>query len=86
MESLPLILQFALFLLGFALSRYIWGIDSSVSAVMHRVHGSGVPFLLEHRHGVRVLLRSPLSNPTFACHSFRGWICCPSPAQPRADL
>ena len=34
MESLPLILQCALVLLGFALSRYLWGINRSVSSVV----------------------------------------------------
>ena len=34
MESLPLILQCALILLGFALSRYLWEINRSVSSVV----------------------------------------------------
>jgi len=34
MESLPVILQCALVLLGFALSRYLWGISHSVSSVV----------------------------------------------------
>ena len=34
MESLPLILQFALLLLGFALSRYLWKVNRSVSSVV----------------------------------------------------
>ena len=34
METLPLILQCALVLLGFALSRYLWGVNSSVSSVV----------------------------------------------------
>jgi len=34
MESLPLMLQFALLLLGCALSRYIWGIDETVASVV----------------------------------------------------
>ena len=34
MESLPLILQFALLLLGFALSRYLWEVNRSVSSVV----------------------------------------------------
>jgi hypothetical protein len=46
MESLPLILQFALILLGFALSRYIWGINSSVSAVIIAFTAFGLLFYL----------------------------------------
>jgi len=34
MESLPLILQFALLLLGCALSVYLWGIDRSVASII----------------------------------------------------
>ena len=34
MESLPLILQLALLLLGFALSRYLWEVNRSVSSVV----------------------------------------------------
>ena len=34
MESLPLFLQFALLLFGFALSRYLWEVDRSVSSVV----------------------------------------------------
>ena len=34
MESLPLILQCALVLLGFALSRYLWGVNRSISSVV----------------------------------------------------
>ena len=34
MESLPLILQFALLLLGCALSRYLWEVDTTVASVV----------------------------------------------------
>ena len=34
MESLPLMLQFALFLLGCALSRYLWEIDTTTASVV----------------------------------------------------
>ena len=34
MESLPLMLQAALLLLGFALSLYLWGIDIIVASVV----------------------------------------------------
>jgi len=34
MELLPLMLQFALLLLGCALSRYLWGIDTTVASVV----------------------------------------------------
>ena len=42
MESLPLMLQFALLLLGCALSRYIWGIDTTVASVVLGVTSVGV--------------------------------------------
>ena len=41
MESPPLILQCALVLLGFALSRYLWGVNSSVSSVVSAFTGLG---------------------------------------------
>ena len=42
MESLPLMLQFALLLLGCALSRHIWGIDMTVASVVIGVTSFGV--------------------------------------------
>ena len=42
LESLPLMLQFALLLLGCALSRYIWGIDKTVASVVIGVTAFGV--------------------------------------------
>ena len=42
MESLPLILQFALLLLGSALSLYLWGIDTTVASVVFCVTSFGV--------------------------------------------
>jgi hypothetical protein len=42
MESLPLMLQFALLLLGCALSLYLWGIDVTVAWVVVGVTGLGV--------------------------------------------
>ena len=42
MESLPLILQFALLLLGCALSLYLWGIDTTVALVVLGVTSFGV--------------------------------------------
>ena len=44
MESLPLILQCALVLLGFALSRYLWEVNSSVSSVVIAFTGFGFIF------------------------------------------
>ena len=44
METLPLILQCALVLLGFALSRYLWGVNSSVSSVVIAFTGFGFSF------------------------------------------
>ena len=42
MEALPLMLQFALLLLGCALSRYIWGINATVASVVIVVTSFGV--------------------------------------------
>ena len=46
MESLPLMLQAALLLLGFALSRYLWEINTAVAAVVLSFTSSGVLFFL----------------------------------------
>jgi hypothetical protein len=46
MESLPLMLQTALLLLGCALSRYLWGIDSVIASVVLGVTSFGVIFYL----------------------------------------
>ena len=46
MESLPLILQCALVLLGFALSRYLWGVNRSVSSVVIGFTSFGLLFYL----------------------------------------
>jgi len=45
MESLPLMLQFALLLLGCALSIYLWGIDKIVASVILAVTAFGVMLL-----------------------------------------
>ena len=42
MESLPLMLQFALLLIGCALSRYLWEIDTTVASVVLGVTSFGV--------------------------------------------
>ena len=42
MESLPLMLQFALLLLGCALSRYLWEIDTTVASVVLGITSFGV--------------------------------------------
>ena len=42
MESLPLMLQVALLLLGCALSRYLWGINVTVASVVIGVTSSGI--------------------------------------------
>jgi len=42
MESLPLMLQFALLLLGCALSRYLWEIDTTIASVVIGVTSFGV--------------------------------------------
>jgi len=44
MESLPLMLQFALLLLGCALSRYLWDINATVACVVIGVTALGVIF------------------------------------------
>ena len=46
MESLPVILQCALALLGFALSRYLWGVNRSVSSVVAGFTGFAFLFYL----------------------------------------
>ena len=46
MESLPLILQCALILLGFALSRYLWEVNRSVSSVVIGFTSFGLLFYL----------------------------------------
>ena len=44
MESLPLMLQAALLLLGCALSRYLWGINLTVASVVLSVTLVGITF------------------------------------------
>ena len=46
MESLPLMLQVALFLLGCALSRYLWEIDTTIASVILGVTSLGILFYL----------------------------------------
>ena len=46
MESLPLMLQIALLLLGCALSQYLWGIDTTVASVVIGVTSFGILFYL----------------------------------------
>ena len=46
MESLPLMLQVALVLLGFALSRYYWDINTTVASIVLGVTSFGVLFYL----------------------------------------
>ena len=46
MESLPLMLQAALFLLGCALTRYLWEIDITIALVVLSVTSLGVTFYL----------------------------------------
>ena len=46
MESLPLMLQAALLLLGFALSRYLWEISTTVASVVLAFTSAGVLFFL----------------------------------------
>ena len=46
LESLPLVLQVALLLLGCALSRYLWGINTAVASVVVGVTSFGVLFYL----------------------------------------
>ena len=44
MEALPLMLQGSLFLLGCALSLYLWGIDTTIASVVFGVTSFGVAF------------------------------------------
>ena len=46
MESLPLMLQVALLLLGCALSRYLWNIDTTIALVVLGITSVGVVFYL----------------------------------------
>jgi len=46
LESLPLMLQIALLLLGCALSRYLWEIDTTVASVLVGVTSFGILFYL----------------------------------------
>jgi len=46
MESLPLMLQVALLLLGCALSRYLWGINITVASVVLTVTSFGIIFYI----------------------------------------
>ena len=46
MESLPLMLQAALFLLGCALSRYLWEIDVTIASVVLGVTSFGIIFYI----------------------------------------
>ena len=46
LESLSLMLQVALLLLGFALSRYLWEIDTTIAFVVVGVTSFGVFFYL----------------------------------------
>jgi hypothetical protein len=46
LESLPLMLQLALLLLGCALSQYLWGIDITIASVVLGVTALGVLFYL----------------------------------------
>ena len=46
MESLPMMLQVALFLLGCALSRYLWEINTTVASVILGVTSLGILFYL----------------------------------------
>ena len=46
MEALPLMLQGALFLLGCALSRYLWGINTTVASVVLGVTSFGIIFYI----------------------------------------
>ena len=78
MESLPLMLQAALLLLGCALSRYLWEIDTTVASVVLGVTSFGVLFYLfiviagaafvscpYQTPGARILFRvlDPILNP-----------------------
>ena len=46
METPPLMLQVALLLLGYALSRYLWGVSVAVASVVLAVTSSGVLFYI----------------------------------------
>jgi len=81
MDSLPLMLQFALLLLGCALSRYLWEIDTAVASVIIAITSLGAicyalivvagatsvscPYQSPFAQALRYLWRKVSSHPTF---------------------
>jgi len=63
MEALPLILQCALLLLGFALSRYLWEVNHSVSSVVIGFTSFGFLFYLSIVMGSIFVSDSPFQTP-----------------------
>ena len=63
MESLPLILQCALLLLGFALSRYLWDVNRSVSSVVIGFTSFGFLFYLLIVVGTIFVADCPFQTP-----------------------
>jgi len=63
MESLPLMLQGALFLLGCALSRYLWEIDTTIASVILGVTSLGILFYLVITIAGSVFASCPYQTP-----------------------
>ena len=63
MESLPLMLQGALFLLGCALSRYLWEINTTVASVILGVTSLGILFYLVITIAGSVFASCPYQTP-----------------------
>ena len=77
MESLPLMLQIALLLLGCALSRYLWEINITVASVVLGVTAFGVLFYLFIVIAGTVFETCPYQTPSahILRHAFRHTLC-----------
>ena len=69
-ESLPVMLQLALLLLGCALSQYLWTISRTVAGVTIAVTVLGVTLCLLHPRS-NIILRLPLPDTSFDSHPNR---------------
>ena len=68
-ELLPLMLQFALLLLGCALARYLWEIDTTVASVILGVTSFGVAsYVFFVIAGAAALTRPPVQIPSATSH------------------
>ena len=63
MECLPLVMQLSLFLLGYALARYVWDLSQTVSAVIASFTVFGVLFYLSIVFAATVWKTCPFQTP-----------------------